>query len=85
VLEVGGLSDDARASLSAEAQASYAHAVEAINKGDVIPSPMVPHHHNAEDDLDGIAEDGADNNDRSEPPTDRPNDKDNVPDLVLGN
>jgi hypothetical protein len=39
VLEVGGLSDDIRVNPSPEAQAWYAAAVEAINPGEMIPSP----------------------------------------------
>ena len=39
VLEVGGLSDDIRVNLSPEAQAWYAGAVEAINQGEMIPTP----------------------------------------------
>ena len=70
MLEVGGLSANARASLSPEAQAWYRAAVEAINQGEMIPSAMIAHHHIAEDGLDDIDEDGADNNDQSEPTTD---------------
>jgi len=83
VLEVGGLSDDARASLSPEAQAWYRTAVEAINQGEIIPSPLVAHHQTAEDDPDDI--NGADNSNRSEPLTDRRKEKDDIPDLAANN
>jgi hypothetical protein len=85
VLEVGGLSANARASLSPEAQTWYAGAVEAINQGEMIPSPMVAHHHIAKDGLDDIDEDGADNNNRSEPPTDRRDEREDIPDLAADN
>jgi len=85
VLEVGGLSDDARASLTPEAQAWYAAAVEAINQGAMIPSPLVAHHRIAEDDPDDGDEDGADTKDRGAFPTDRHEEKDDIPDLAAGN
>jgi len=85
VLEVGGLPDDARASLTPEAQAWYRAAVEAINQGEMIPSPMVAHHQIAEDGVDDIDEDGADNKDRSGLPTDRREEKDDLPDLAANN
>jgi len=85
VLEVGGLSDDARANLSPEAQAWYRVAVESINQGDIIPNPMVAHHRIAQDGLDDVVEDGANNNGRSEPATDRCEEKDDIPDLVADN
>jgi hypothetical protein len=85
VIEVGGLSEKARANLSPEAQAWYARAVEAINQGEMIPSPMVAHHQIAEDGPDDVDEDVADNKDRGEPPTDRREEKDDVPDLVADN
>jgi hypothetical protein len=80
VLEVGGRSDDARASLSPEAKAWYTRAVEAINRGETIRSPVVAHHQIPEDGLD--EKNGADNKDRSEPSTDRREEKDDIPDLV---
>jgi hypothetical protein len=82
VLEVGGLSDDARANLTSEAQAWYARAVEAINQGEMIPSPVVAHHQIAEDEPEDIDEDGADNRDRSETPIRRREEKEDLPDMV---
>jgi hypothetical protein len=82
VLEVSGLSAEARANLSPEAQAWYRAAVESINHGNIIPSPMVAHHQIAEDSLDDVVENGPDNKKRSEPPTDRREEKDDIPDLV---
>jgi hypothetical protein len=84
VLEVGGLSDDARASLSPEAQAWYHAAVEAINQGEMILSPIAAHHRIVEDDPDDIDEDASDNNDRSEPATGRREEKDDVTEMVAG-
>jgi hypothetical protein len=51
----------------------------------MIPSPLVAHHRIAEDGLDDIDEDGADNNDRSEPSTDGREEKDDLPDLAATN
>ena len=85
MLEVGGLSDDGRTSLSPEAQAWYAGAVEAINQGEMIPSPMVAHHQTAEDGLDNIDDDGAYTKERGEPSTDQREEKDDVPDLAADN
>ena len=85
VLKVGGLSDNARATLSPEAQAWYYGAVEAINQGEMIPSPLVAHHQIAEDDPGDVDEDRADNNERREPLNDRRKEEDDIPDLVAGN
>ena len=85
MLEVSGLSDDARAALSSEAQAWYRTAVEAINQGEMIPSPMVAHHQIAEDDPDEVDEDGADKKEKNEFPDHRRKEKNDIPDLAANN
>lgn len=78
VLGVDGLSDDVCANLFPDAQAWYASAAEAINKGEMIPSPIVAHHQIAEDDRDDNDEDSAANCDRRETPTDRREEKEDT-------
>jgi hypothetical protein len=51
----------------------------------MIPSRIVAHHRVAEDAPDEIDEDGVDNNDRGEAPSDRHEERNDVPDLAAAN